>query len=102
MIGSQTPYPAKLITLERHISEGERSHPGATGEFSGLLHGLSLAAKLVWREVTKAGLVNILGPTDRMNISGDVVKKLDEFADRTIYRAMDHHRTSLRHGLGRE
>jgi len=90
MIGSQTPYPAKLITLERHISEGERSHPGATGEFSGLLHGLSLAAKLVWREVTKAGLVNILGPTDRMNISGDVVKKLDEFADRTIYRAMDH------------
>ncbi len=90
MIGSQTPYPAKLITLERHISEGERSHPGATGEFSGLLHGLSLAAKLVWREVTKAGLVNILGPTDRMNISGDVVKKLDEFADQTIYRAMDH------------
>ena len=90
MIGSQTPYPVKLITLERHISEGERSHPGATGEFSGLLHGLSLAAKLVWREVTKAGLVNILGPTDRMNISGDVVKKLDEFADRTIYRAMDH------------
>jgi hypothetical protein len=90
MIGSQTPNPAKLITLERHISEGERSHPGATGEFSGLLHGLSLAAKLVWREVTKAGLVNILGPTDRMNISGDVVKKLDEFADQTIYRAMDH------------
>jgi len=80
----------KFITLERHIVEGERQHPGATGEFSSLLHGLSLAAKLVWREVTKAGLVNILGTTDRMNISGDVVKKLDEFADQTIYRAMDH------------
>jgi fructose-1,6-bisphosphatase I len=78
------------MTLERHIIEGERLHPGATGEFSELLHGLSLAAKLVWREVTKAGLVNILGKTDRMNISGDVVKKLDEFADATVYKAMDH------------
>jgi fructose-1,6-bisphosphatase I len=80
----------KFMTLERHIIEGERQHPGATGEFSSLLHGLSLAAKLVWRDVTKAGLVNILGKTDRMNISGDVIKKLDEFADETIYKAMDH------------
>jgi fructose-1,6-bisphosphatase I len=80
----------KFMTLERHIIEGERAHPGATGAFSGLLHGLSLAAKLVWREVTKAGLVNILGKTDRQNVSGDEVKKLDEFADETIYKAMDH------------
>jgi fructose-1,6-bisphosphatase I len=78
------------MTLERHIVEGERSHPGATGEFSQLLTGLLLATKLVWREVTKAGLVNILGKTDRMNISGDVVKKLDEFADQTIFKSMDH------------
>lgn len=78
------------MTLERHIVEEERLHPHATGEFSGLLHDLSLAAKLVWREVTKAGLVNILGTTDRMNISGDIVKKLDEFADQTIFRMMDH------------
>jgi len=81
---------SKFMTLERHIVEEERLHPGATGEFSGLMHNLSLAVKLVWREVTKAGLVNILGQTDRKNISGDVVKKLDEFADETIYKAMDH------------
>jgi len=80
----------KFMTLERHIMEGELQHPGATGEFSGLLHGLSLAAKLVWREVTKAGLVNILGTTERTNMSGDIVKKLDEFADETIFKAMDH------------
>ncbi len=84
------PTGRKFMTLERHIIEGERDHPGATGEFSGLLHALSLAAKLVWREVSKAGLVNILGKTDRMNISGDEVKKLDEFADETIFKAMDH------------
>ena len=89
-MNTRTPAPVKFMTLERHISEGERSHPDATGEFSGLLHDLSLAAKLVWREVSKAGLVNILGKTDRMNISGDEVKKLDEFADETVFRAMDH------------
>ena len=81
---------AKFMTLERHIIEEERRHPGATGEFSGVLHDLSLAAKLVWREVSKAGLVNILGTVNRMNVSGDVVKKLDEFADETVYKAMDH------------
>lgn len=80
----------KFMTLERHIIEEERRHPGATGEFSGVLHNLALAAKLVWREVSKAGLVNILGSTDRMNISGDEIRKLDEFADKTIYKAMDH------------
>ena len=84
------PTTRKFMTLERFINEQERHHTNATGEFSGLLHDLSLAAKLVWREVSKAGLVNILGITDRMNVSGDVVKKLDEFADETIYKAMDH------------
>lgn len=80
----------KFITLERFIHAQEHLHPAATGEFSAILHDLSLAAKLVWREVSKAGLVNILGITDHVNVSGDVVKKLDEFADETIYKAMDH------------
>ena len=84
------PATKKFMTLERFINEQEQFYPGATGEFSGLLHDLALAAKLVWREVSKAGLVNILGTTDRMNVSGDIVKKLDVFADETIYKAMDH------------
>ncbi len=89
-ISAATASAPKFMTLERHIIEEERRYPAATGEFTGLLHDLSLAAKLVWREVTKAGLVNILGSTYRYNVSGDVVKKLDEFADETIYKAMDH------------
>jgi len=80
----------KFMTLERFIHEQEHLHPTATGEFTAILHDVSLAAKLVWREVSKAGLVNILGSTDRMNVSGDMVRKLDEFADETFYRAMDH------------
>jgi fructose-1,6-bisphosphatase I len=81
---------SRVITIERHIIEGERAHPGATGNFSVLLHDLTLAFKVIWREVSKAGLVNILGTVGRENIHGDQVKKLDLFADETIYRAMDH------------
>jgi fructose-1,6-bisphosphatase I len=80
----------KVITIERHIIEGERAHPGATGNFSGLLRDLTLAFKVIWREVSKAGLVNILGSVGRENIHGDQVKKLDVFADETIYKAMDY------------
>lgn len=80
----------KVVTLERHIIEGERAHPGATGNFSNILRDLSLAIKIIWREVSKAGLVNILGAAGTQNIHGDQVKKLDMFADDVIYKAMDH------------
>ena len=84
------PTTKKLMTLQRFIHEQEHQYPSARGEFSALLHDLSVAAKLVWREVSKAGLINIIGATNRKNISGDVIKKLDEFADETIYRTMDY------------
>jgi len=80
----------KLMTLGRHIDEGERKYPEATGDFSGLLSDLAIAVKLIWREVSKAGLIDILGSTNKQNLSGDEVKKLDEFANETIYKAMDH------------
>ena len=81
---------SKIVTIERHIIEGERAHPGATGDFSGLLRDLALAFKVIWREVSKAGLVNILGFAGKQNVHGEDVKKLDVFAHETIYKAMDH------------
>ncbi|MFA6469134.1 MAG: class 1 fructose-bisphosphatase [Bacteroidota bacterium] len=83
-------FKGKVVTLERHIIEGERAHPGATGHFSNVLRDLTLAIKIIWREVNKAGLVNIIGLAGTQNIHGEVVKKLDVFADETIFKAMDH------------
>ncbi len=80
----------KFMTLERFINEQEERFPTATGEFTSVLHTITLAAKLVWREVSKAGLVNILGTTKQTNISGDILKKLDVFADETFYKTMAH------------
>lgn len=83
-------YKGKIVTLERHIIEGERNHPGATGHFSNVLRDLTLAIKIIWREVSKAGLVNIIGHSGTQNVHGEQVKKLDLFADDVIFKAMDH------------
>jgi len=80
----------KFMTLERFILEQEEKYPSATGGFTSVLHGLTLAAKLIWREVSKAGLVNILGTTEETNFTGDILKKLDLFADETMYKTMYH------------
>jgi len=79
---------AKLVTIERHIIETQPPH--ATGEFSSLLYDIALAAKIIRREVTKAGLVDVLGFTGGTNIHGEEVQKLDQFADDIMFRALDH------------
>jgi fructose-1,6-bisphosphatase I len=81
---------SKITTVQQHILDQERLHPAATGDFSQLLTSLIVAAKIISREVNKAGLVKILGETDNINVHGEVVMKLDEFAQQTIYRAMGH------------
>ena len=80
-------YP-KLITIERHIAEQEHLHPQATGEFSRLLRDLTLAVRVISREVRRAGLADIFGLTGEQNVHGESVKKLDEFSNETIVRAM--------------
>ena len=81
---------SKITTIQQHILDEERLHPGATGDFTALLTTLTLAAKIISREVNKAGLVKILGETGDINIHGEAVQKLDEFAQQTICRAMGH------------
>jgi fructose-1,6-bisphosphatase I len=78
----------KIITLEQFIIERESEYPLATGEFSQLLRDVALAAKLVNREVNKAGLVDILGLTGEVNVQGETVQKLDAFANEHFIEAL--------------
>ncbi|MFQ5713679.1 MAG: class 1 fructose-bisphosphatase [Candidatus Scalinduaceae bacterium] len=80
----------KGISIQRHVIEQERQYPQATGSLTGLLMDLIYAAKVISREVNKAGLVDILGLTGDKNIHGEEVKKLDEYANDKLYNAMDH------------
>src|SRR4029078_4985129 len=81
---------SKIKTVQQHILDEERLYPGATGDFTALLTSLTLAEKIISREVNQAGLVRILGETGEINVHGEAVQKLDEFAQQTIYSAMGH------------
>jgi fructose-1,6-bisphosphatase I len=78
------------ITITEHILRQERKNPQATGAFTTLLNELIVAAKVISREVNKAGLVDILGPTGKMNVQQEHVQKLDDFADEVIIERMKH------------
>jgi fructose-1,6-bisphosphatase I len=80
----------EIITIERHILEQQRLFPEATGEFTGLLYDIALAAKIISREVSKAGLVEILGLAGEVNVQGEQVMKLDVFANEMLIRMNDH------------
>jgi fructose-1,6-bisphosphatase I len=80
----------KLVTLMRHILEEQQQARTAKGEFTRLMMDLTLAFKIISREVNKAGLAEILGATDEENVQGETVMKLDAFAQDRIFKAMDH------------
>lgn len=81
-----------IITIERHILEQQKQHPKATGEFTAMLYDIALAAKLIARETTRAGLVDILGASEGINVYGERQQKLDVFADSIIFRMNDYTR----------
>jgi len=78
------------MTLTKFLLEEQRKFPGSSGNFTALFSDLGTAAKLVSREVRRAGLVDILGASGNRNIHGEEVQKLDELANETFIRAMEH------------
>ncbi len=78
----------RLITLEEFIISAQNRFPGATGELSQLLRDIGLAAKIISREVNKAGITNILGFEGSENVHGERVKKLDVFSNEQMISAL--------------
>jgi fructose-1,6-bisphosphatase I len=77
-------------TITQHILNQQRENPEATGAFTHILYELIVAAKVISKEVNKAGLVDILGSTGEINIQDEAVQKLDVFANRIIVERMQH------------
>ena len=79
----------RIITLDEFIIRSEKDFEYATGELTGLLRDIGVAAKIINREVNKAGLVNILGVADGAeNTSGDMQQKLDVYANEKIIECL--------------
>ena len=79
-----------LVTIERHILDQERQNPEATGQLSRLLYQIAFVAKVISRNVRRAGLLDILGGTGETNVQGESVQKLDVIAEETMNAAFDH------------
>lgn len=74
----------RIVTLDEFIIHKQKDFAYASGELTGLLRDIGVAAKIVNREVNKAGLVNILGVEGSANATGDTVQKLDMFANEKL------------------
>lgn len=77
-----------IKTLGQFIIEKQADFSYAKGELSRLLRDIGIAAKIVNREVNKAGLVDILGDAGTTNIQGEGQKKLDVFANEQFISAL--------------
>jgi len=72
------------VTVTEHIILHQNMVPQATGQFTRLFNEIVLSAKIIARQVNKAGLVDVLGFTGDINVQGEEVKKLDEYANRIL------------------
>jgi len=75
-------------TLGQFIIEKQADFPYAKGELSRLLRDLGIAAKIVNREVNKAGLASIIGDAGSTNVQGESQKKLDIYANEQFLAAL--------------
>lgn len=84
----QVAKDAPTLTIQQHILQEQRRFPGASGEFSFLLSGITLAAKQIQAKVRQAGLTDILGNQDTSNVHGEVQQKLDVYSNDVLSTAL--------------
>lgn len=80
---------SEFRTLGEYIVEKQHDFPHASGELSSLLASIRLAAKIVNREINKAGLVDITGAVGGENIQGEEQQKLDVYANDKFKAALE-------------
>ncbi|PHM66849.1 fructose-1,6-bisphosphatase [Xenorhabdus stockiae] len=77
-----------MKTLGEFIVEKQHDFPHATGELTALLSAIKLGAKIIHRDINKAGLVDILGTSGVSNVQGEVQMKLDLYANEKLKAAL--------------
>jgi fructose-1,6-bisphosphatase I len=68
----------------------QHASPGATGEFSLLMSQISVAIKTIAHDLTRAGIVDILGEAGDINIQGEMTQKLDRIANDAFLEAFEY------------
>ncbi len=79
---------SSLMTLEQFVLDRQQRFSHSTGSFSRLLRDLSVAAKIISRNIRRAGILDVLGETGTVNVQDEKQKKLDRIAHRELVRAL--------------
>lgn len=79
-----------LVTIQEHILCQQRHHQTATGGFSWLLSGITLAARIISANVRRAGILDVLGEAGSANVSGEQQQKLDVLANKSIQLCLEY------------
>ncbi len=78
-----------ITTIQSHILEQQRKHSeDASGTFSWMLSGITLATKMIAAEIRKAGLADVLGAAGATNVQGEDQQKLDVFANEAMLHCL--------------
>ncbi|NQW43478.1 MAG: class 1 fructose-bisphosphatase [Bacteroidetes bacterium] len=78
-----------IITLNQFISDQQNQFPFVKGSLSKIFRDIQLAAKMINRDVRKAGLIDVLGNFGETNIQGEEQKKLDVISNDVFLKLMD-------------
>ena len=69
--------------------QAQTDHPTASGEFSWLLSGITMATKIIASYVRRAGLIDVWGDAGGAeNVQGEIVHKLDLIANDALLRSL--------------
>ncbi len=77
-----------ITTVQQHIRHQQRNFAEASGTFSWLLSGLTLATKMVEAKIRLGGLSDVLGAKGSMNVQGEVQQKLDVYANEALLHTL--------------
>src|SRR6201996_6429556 len=77
-----------ITTVQQHIRHQQRNFAEASGTFSWLLSGLTLATKMVEAKIRQGGLSDVLGAKDSINVQGEVQQKLDVYANESLLHTL--------------
>jgi fructose-1,6-bisphosphatase I len=77
-----------ITTLQQHLLQQQRNVSEATGRFTWLMHGITLATKMVESKIRSAGLTNILGAYGETNVQGEQQQKLDVYANQALLHCL--------------
>jgi fructose-1,6-bisphosphatase I len=77
-----------ITTFQQHILQQQREVPYASGDFSWLLSGITLAAKMIEAKIRSAGLSGIVGTAGNTNVQGETQQKLDVYANEALLHCL--------------